>query len=158
MPEVSRGGGCRRGCGYGCGCTGLVLICAIMLLLYFPRDLEEKRIVRLVSTNLESLNECITNQTYDKACELKGVETVRTWPRADGELYIEFFCSGFGLPPSSVYEGFYYVSDDKPLGFQASPVPWQPDGDGWRWREDHGDNWQYTKKITDHWYYYKAGF
>lgn len=158
MAEVGRERGCRRGCGLGCGCAGLVLICAIALLLFMPRHWNEKKIIRLVSDNLEFLNESIANQTYERAYELKGVKTIRPYPRGDNELYIEFFCFGFGIVPSSVYEGFYYVSDDKPLGFQASPVPWQPDGDSWRWQQEHGDNWQYTKKIADHWYYYRAGF
>ena len=60
MPKAS------RGIRYWSGC-GLVVLCAIALLVfYLPRNSNEKRIVRLVSSNLQFLNECVATQNYDR--------------------------------------------------------------------------------------------
>jgi len=104
------------------------------------------------------LNECIENKTYDKIYKIRGIKQITPYSLSENKLYMDFFCNGFGIVPSSIYYGFYYVSNDEPTGFQAVPVKFEPDGDGWKWRELNGDNWNYTEKIADHWYYYEAGF
>ena len=71
---------------------------------------------------------------------------------------VEFELSSWGISPASVYEGFYYSPEDKPLGFQGVSVHFVPDGNGWTWSEPSGDNRQYTERIASHWYCYKAVF
>lgn len=137
----------------------LFLIFIITILLFFTFKISnEYKIVKLVNNNLDFLNECIEHKTYDKIYEIKSVKSIKPYSLGGNELYIDFYCYGFGIVPSSIYYGFYYVSDDKPLGFQATHVKLESDGDGWKWKEPDGDNWYYTKRIADHWYYYEAGF
>jgi hypothetical protein len=137
---------------------GIVFICIIAISLFFINNSSKNKIVRLVNNNRDFLNECIENKDYDKIYKIKGIKNIQTYSLSNNALYIDFYCFGVGLVPSSTYYGFYYVSDDKPLGFQASSVKLEPGGDGWKWREANGDNCYYTEKILDHWYYYKAGF
>lgn len=71
---------------------------------------------------------------------------------------VEFIVSDFGIGSSTTYKGFYYSPDDEPLGFQGTDVDWQPEGDGWKWKESEGDNFEYTEKIMDKWYWFEMHF
>jgi hypothetical protein len=71
---------------------------------------------------------------------------------------VEFLVSSRGIVPASIYEGFYYSPDDKPIGFQGEIVEFIVDGTGWKWEERSGDNFQYTEKIIDKWYWFKMSF
>lgn len=139
---------------------GIILICIIVISLFFIfKNSNEDKIVKLVNNNIDFLNKCVENEAYNKIYELKEINKITPYYLSDNELYIDFYCYGFGIVPSSIYYGFYYVSDDKPLGFQAVSVKLESDGEGgWKWRESNSDNRYYTKKIADHWYYYEAGF
>lgn len=112
----------------------------------------------MVNINQKFLNQCVENKAYDKIYKIRGIKRIQKYPLDNDGLYIDFYCYGFGLVPSSIYYGFYYVSNDKPSGFQATNVKLEPDGKGWKWKETNGDNWYYTEKISDNWYFYKAGF
>lgn len=138
----------------------LALALAIMLAIYVLANVfsNENRIDRLVTRNLSFLNECVKSKSYNEIYKLKTIKKITPYTYNKNEAYIDFYCYGFGLVPSSIYYGFYYTSKDEPVGFQAVPVEFRKDGDGWRWEEQGGDNWQYTRKIAEHWYYYKAGF
>lgn len=137
----------------------IIFICIFAISLFFIFNHSNKdKILRLVNNNLDFLNECVENKTYDKIYEIKKIKSITPYYLSANELYIDFYCYGLGLVPSSTYYGFYYVSNDEPLGFLATPVKLESDGDGWKWRESNGQNWYYTEKISDHWYYYEAGF
>ena len=71
---------------------------------------------------------------------------------------VEFTVRGFGIGPSTEYEGFYYSPDDVPLGFQGTDVELTEVDDRWQWAEEYGDNWGYTEKIVEHWYWFEAHF
>lgn len=126
--------------------------------IFTLKSTNEDKIFKLVNNNLSFLNECIENKTYDKIYQIKTIKEITPYSLGGKGLYIDFYCYGLGIVPSSIYYGFYYVSNDKPLGFQAVTVNLESDGDGWKWKEPNGDNWYYTKRIADNWYYYEAGF
>jgi len=115
-------------------------------------------IVIMVNNNRDFLNECVQKKDYDKTNEIRRIKKITPYYLSGNELYIDLYCYGSGLVPSSTYYGFYYTSNDEPVGFQAAPVKLEVDGDGWKWIESNGDNRYYTEKIADHWYYYEAGF
>lgn len=140
-----------------------VFICIMIILIIFAiRDLNWYRnkygIIKLVNNNLDFLNECIENETYDKIYELEKVKDIKKWPLDQNGLYIDFYYQSYGIASNTTYIGFYYVSEDKPTGFQAYPHELELKDKGWQWKESNGDNWYYTEKIADHWYYYEAGF
>ncbi len=155
MMKKSMDRGCRRGCGLGCGTV--VILVAILWLLR-PGNVNEGKVIRLVSNNIGFLNACVANQTYDRVYELKDVSKVTPRVTADRELYIEFECFSFGIAPSSAYWGFYYASDDKPTGYQGESMDLEWDEKDRQWRAEPQGNDYYTKKIADHWYYYKMVF
>jgi hypothetical protein len=135
----------------------IVIILAVSFILNSSILLKYK-IEWSVRHNLNYLNECIENGTYDKIYRIKGIRNITPYTLNDKELYIDFYCYGFGFVPGSIYYGFYYSSNDEPVGFQAVPVKLEPQGDGWKWKQIGGDNVYYTEKIAKNWYYYKAGF
>lgn len=137
----------------------IVFICIIAIIKFHSSTNSKKsKIKAIVNNNLDILIQSIENNDYDKAYKIDGIEEIRPYYLGDNEVFIDFYCYGFGLVPSSIYYGFYYVSNDEPLGFQATRVKLKLDGHGWKWREPKGDNYYYTEKIVDHWYYYEAGF
>lgn len=139
----------------------IIFICLLAIVTSFFGFKKEK-IFFLVYSNKDFLNECVKNNTYKNAYKIVGIKQITSYQLSNNEIYIDFYCTGTGLVPSSVYYGFCYISNDQPLGFQARPVKLKPDGKGWRWEErwenPNGDNWNYIEKITDNWYYYEAGF
>lgn len=134
----------------------------VILILFLFRNLKwyknKYEIKKLVNNNLEFLNKCIENESYDKIYELKEVKNIMKWPLDDNGIYIDFYYSGYGIASNTAYIGFYYVSEDKPTGFQGDPYKLKSKEKGWEWKELNGDNWYYTEKIADYWYYYEAGF
>jgi hypothetical protein len=130
----------------------------VLSFIFISHQSNKDKVEKIVTTNQDLLNECIQNKTYDQLYKIKGIKNITPYTKENNELYIDFYCYGFGIVPSSIYYGFYYSSNDKPMGFQAAPVKLDVDGNGWQWQETNGDNYYYTEKITSHWYYYKAGF
>ncbi|SHE91929.1 hypothetical protein SAMN02745784_02215 [Tissierella praeacuta DSM 18095] len=143
--------------------TKRFFICILVILILFTfRNFTWYRnkyeIKKLVNNNLDFLNECIQNGTYDKIYELEKVKDIKKWPLDDNEFFIDFYYNGYGIASNTTYIGFYYISEDKPIGFQGYPKNLNQRGKGWQWKELSGDNWYYTEKIADHWYYYESDF
>ncbi len=137
----------------------IVFICIIVIIQFNnPTNLNKSKIKSIVNKNLDILNESINNNDYDEAYKIDGIEKIESQYLGGNKSFVDFYCYGVGLAPSSIYYGFYYVNPDEPLGFQATRVELEVDGDGWEWEESNGDNYYYTEKIVDHWYYYEAGF
>lgn len=137
----------------------VLLIIAVIFLNSRIRSYSRKnKIFKMVTDNIELLNESVSSGEYDEAYKIKGIEDISTYRTSTGRLYIDYYCYGFGIVPSSIYYGFCYVAEDKPIGFQGTDVKLTKSGSGWAWQEPSGDNYCYTEKITDHWYYYEAGF
>jgi hypothetical protein len=109
----------------------IVFICAAAIALFFAFNNSNKdKIVRLVNNHLELLNKYVENKAYDKIYEIKGIKRITPYFLSDNEVYIDYYCYGFGLAPGSTYYGFYYVSNDKPSGFQGTSIKLELDGNG----------------------------
>lgn len=140
----------------------LIVFLAIAIIVFVIPNissyLNKSRIINIVRGNQELLNSSIQEGSYNDVLKIDGVRDIHFFKTDAGNTYIDYFCSGFGIVPSSVYYGFYYHSIDEPIGYQGVNVKLTRDSSGWSWRQPGGDNWCYIEKIEDHWYYYEAGF
>lgn len=68
------------------------------------------------------MNQSVSTGAYYEAYKIKGVKDISVYTTNNGKPLIDYFCTGFGIAPSSIYYGFYYVSDNVPTGFQGSDV------------------------------------
>lgn len=142
--------------------AAVVLLVALVLILSlagsYGRYRAKVNTKELVLEHVQFLNESIESGEYEKVLSLKGVEKQSFWKNDGESLIIEYFCKGTGIASAGTYTGFYYTSEDQPVGFQGTATNFTKTKNGWRWEEKDGDNYEYTEKITDHWYYYEAGF
>lgn len=136
----------------------LLVIIVICLNSKIRNCSQKNKMFKIVTNNIELLNQSISSGDYNKAYKIKEVEDIYVYRTSRGTLFVDYFCHGFGIVPSGIYYGFYYVADNIPTGFQATDVELTQKGKGWAWQEASGDNWYYTEKIAEHWYYYEAGF
>ncbi|MCF6465342.1 hypothetical protein [Clostridium sp. Cult2] len=139
----------------------IIFILLFLIIFIVPRIrsyVTKTKIINIVKNNQELLNDSISKGSYKEILSINGVRDVDIYTTDRGNIYIEFFCSGFGIVPSSLYYGFYYHGIDEPMGFQGSSLKFEQQGHGWYWREINGDNYNYTEKIIDNWYFYVAGF
>lgn len=137
----------------------VIVLCSIPIVTsHIISYINKAKINSIVRNNLKPLNNFIKNGSYSDLLEIKGIKDIHIFETDEGNTYIDYFISGFGIVPSGVYYGFYYHSVDEPIGYQGTSVELTKDGQGWSWNESNGDNWYYTEKIEDHWYYYEAGF
>lgn len=117
--------------------------------------LSKDQVFFLVQENHDFLLQCITDNDSDRAKEVTGIQSVRI----EKDAYVEFYCGGSGLVPSSNYYGFYYSPDDIPLAVDVTLTEnLNPQGDGFGWEEPDGDNWYYTERIMENWYYYESHY
>ena len=138
----------------------LIILCITVFRIYHN---PERKIRNFVTKNEEELTviakEYLSGERYylsNQKDEYKGVE-------ADGlkrgkHDIVEFFYSGKGIVPASVYYGFYYSPDDVPVSHQNGEAPVREVKEGeWEWN-GIGDNGGVTKKIKENWYYYEAWY
>ncbi len=117
--------------------------------------LSKDQIFSLVQDHHEFLLQCITDNDPDRAKEVTGIQSVRI----EKDVYVEFYCGGSGLVPSSSYYGFYYSPDGVPLAVDVTLTEnLAQEGGGFGWEEPDGDNWYYTERIMDNWYYYESHY
>lgn len=117
--------------------------------------LSKDQIFSLVQDHHDFLLHCITDNEPDRAKEVTGIQNVLVEINA----YVEFYCGGSGLVPSSSYYGFYYSPDDLPLAVDVTRTEnLRPEGNGFGWEEPGGDNWYYTERIMENWYYYESHY
>jgi len=79
--------------------------------------------------------------------------------RADTDAgMVEFRTGGWGLAPSSTYEGFYYSREDVHLPFQGNTDLTMEPREGYAiWNDGYG-NWGKSWRIFENWYWYQAYF
>ncbi len=71
---------------------------------------------------------------------------------------VHFTTSTKGLVPSGTSIGFYYSTNDIPVGYEGGYDNLEKVGKNkWKWN-DVGDNHGTTIKIRDNWYYFDASF
>ncbi|HEY8363738.1 MAG TPA: hypothetical protein VIK77_12860, partial [Tissierellaceae bacterium] len=71
----------------------LFILILIRILIRFYWYKEKLEIMKLVKDNLDFLNQCIQNETYDKIYELKKVKQIRKYRLDNDDVYIEFYCT-----------------------------------------------------------------
>lgn len=79
---------------------------------------------------------------------------VSSWNNA---TMVQFETQSIGLGSGSTYKGFYYINNDKPVGFQGTSVAFLERDPGWYWTDDT-DNWMYVERILPNWYWFEAHF
>ena len=79
--------------------------------------------------------------------------------RADSDAgMVEFRTGGWGLVPSSTYEGFYYSREDVHLPFQGNTDLTMEPREGYAIWDDGYGNWGKSWKLFENWYWYQAYF
>lgn len=123
---------------------------------FFNRaTMTKEDIFEYVSVNQEELLTYILDTTFNDNQKLKyDGFTVSSYE--DGAM-VDFEVFAFGLAPSSSYRGFYYVTEDEPIGFQGLKVEFVQQGSQLYWT-DGTDNEMHVEKILPHWYWYEMKF
>ena len=76
----------------------------------------------------------------------------------ENDKIVQFYVSGKGIAPASVYYGFYYSPADIPVSYCNDNYRLESDGKNqWKWNGT-GDNGGKIRKICENWYYYEAWF
>ena len=120
----------------------------------------ERRIFTMVKRNLSeyelAAEQMLNGEVPAYGIDVSGVRDVKV---SLGEhKSVNFFVTGFGLVPSSVYYGFYYSPEDLPMMYMDETAKLtEQEENVWKW-QGVGDNDGVIKKITDGWYYYEASF
>ena len=138
-----------------------------ILLMFFltvtsADNLSKDQIFSLVENNHELLQECVDARDYKRAEQIAGIQSARAG-RLTESAYVEFYCGGYGLVPSSSYYGFYYSPKDIPLAIDVTQTKnLRSEGNGFAWHENWeragADNSYYTERIMERWYYYESHF
>ena len=132
----------------------VVLTC--IALVSRPDNLTRDQIFSLVRENHAFLRQCIDANDPDRALALQGIQKAHV---DQEEGYVDFYCGGAGLTPSSSDYGFYYSPADLPLAADVTATnQLTPQANGWGWKQPDGDNTYYTERIMDCWYYYESHF
>ncbi len=135
-----------------------VLLFVVMMAGGSSDALSKDQIFSLVQEHHDFLFRCITDNDPDRAKEVTGIQEIHV----EKDAYVEFYCGGSGLVPSSSYYGFYYSPDDLPLAVDVTVTEnLRPEGNGFGWKQSgglDGDNWYYTERIMENWYYYESHY
>ena len=119
----------------------------------FKRTKEETTI--FVNKYSSDLAQIVDNIIANKSAEnitFKNISAI-SYKQINASDYIGFYYDSQGMLGGQ-YWGFYYISNDKPIGDQGFEMDLKKSGDGWEWKEADGNNYYYTEKLKDNWYYY----
>lgn len=139
--------------------TVLISVVALALItITFLLDkavMTKSEIFQYVTENQEELLSFVSAESFaDEQMQQYKRFCVTAWNDAS---VIQFETQSIGLGAASTYKGFYYVSDDNPVGFQGTDVAFSEQPPGLYWT-DGTDNWMYVEKIIPHWYWFEAHF
>lgn len=135
----------------------VVVLLAVFFLVFFFHLPPKSYIFRYVKSHRAQLeafaDRLISNRVRDET-------HYHSWrvSYSDTTGTVEFITGGYGLVPSTVYQGFYYSPKDERIGFQGTKVAFTEHNRGWIWKDTRGDNWEYIEKIIDHWYWFEMHF
>lgn len=148
----------------------ILILFAVLAVIMILGDLRnpERRIRAFVERNQKELEALAKSYLEDTAGANERFQKEREEARYKGVeidgMYtgehpiVQFYHSGFGLVPSSVYYGFYYSPEDVPVPYINESFPLlQEEEDAWNWI-GVGDNGGRIERITSCWYYYEAWF
>ena len=136
----------------------IFLLFILIVIIYKSITNPLRQITFYVEKNKEALNEFSEAYFAGETQEEKfGDIEVNGIFGTDPEI-LQFFYSGKGIVPASVYYGFYYSPTDTPTTFQGyNYALTEVDDNEWEW-EAGGDNGGRIKKLDTCWYYYEAWF
>ncbi len=151
-----------------CVLGGLFVLCVGVygLMQYFGSPLLpgslECRYTREVSSHRQELLEisqtCLeTGKTPEDLPLANLVDTIQVIGYGTENAFVDFFCHGWGLVPSSSYYGFYY-SPQGPQSFWGGEEELLPTEDGGYAWQGEGDNHGFTRQIGENFYYYEGHF
>lgn len=139
--------------------TGIIIIFSLLIIVvtFFAirKPVSIQNFVKDHSDKLTQYAESMIQTGSNGKRETYGDYEMTYWATTN---MVEFVARKNGIGSSTVYEGFYYSPDDKPLGFQGNQVQFTESDSGWIWKESNGDNWEYTEKIQEHWYWFEFHF
>ena len=95
------------------------IIMMLFLIMTGSDNLSKQQIFTLVQDNHEYLQECVDAKDYEKAEEISGIKSVHSSSWSE-DSYVEFYCGGAGIVPSSSYYGFYFSPGDVPLAVDVT--------------------------------------
>lgn len=136
----------------------IILIIVLITVTYGIISNPQRRIKNFVSKNYlelgniadQYLNGEISTKTY------KGIKIEQVFTGTNN--IVQFYYSGSGLAPASVYYGFYYSPNDIPVAYQNMEYTLSGiSANEWEWSGE-GDNGGRTVRIMVNWYYYEAWF
>lgn len=133
----------------------ILLACALLLLCGCKAEAGYKTsIFNLVEQQQSTLLAYIEAEDYSAPMDLESVEAIYSC-----EQFVNFYCGGQGIAPSSQDYGFYYSFDGNPMGVLNSEVfcgyeELTEKEEGF-YAVVAGNNDYYTEKICDNFYYYE---
>ena len=139
--------------------TGIIIIFSLLIIVVtffvIRKPVSIQNFVKDHSDELTQYAESMIQNGSNGKSETYGDYEMTYWATTN---MVEFVARKNGIGSSTVYKGFYYSPDDKPLGFQGNQVQFTESDSGGTWKESDGDNWEYTEKIQDHWYWFEFHF
>ena len=130
----------------------LVLVLALLFCFHNPMI---RTYIGLRQPQLTAFSETMLNADGNFAAGKYGPWKVCAYPESG---MVEFRTGGYGLVPSSTYEGFYYSREDIHLPFQGNTDLTMEPREGYAtWNDGYG-NWGKSWRIFEHWYWYQAYF
>lgn len=139
-----------------------IIVFIVFIAVFYLKDCEKTKIIKYVKENHTKLQDYSEKISENTAVTIEDYDDweVTYWPDTN---MVEFLPKNhFSFRPvyESVYTGFYYSSDDSPLGFQGGNYMFTKHNSGWIWYEDRetSDNWEYTEKIMENWYWFEIHF
>lgn len=120
----------------------------------FGQDMLAKVFVKVFHNHLENYAEGLLKECDCTISDNYGFWKVTCYPE---DNMVQFSTGGAGLVANSVYEGFYYSSDNTHKPFQGADVPLIVNKDLAHWNGE-GDNWGKSTRLIDKWFWYEAHF
>lgn len=107
-----------------------------------------------VLNNVDVLSEKVVDILSKKSADGITYDNGKTidYKEYDYSNYVVFGYDAQGMLGGQ-YWGFYYSTNDVPIGDQGYELDLTKSKDGWYWQEPDGNNYYYTEKITDNWFF-----
>ena len=123
-------------------------------------EINQQEVHQLVIENKEVLEEIVSDIISEGSAasfSFGEIDDIH-YKRVRGDVaYISFMYSARGFLGGQ-YWGFYYISDDIPIGDSGFEMNLLLSQNGWTWHERGGNNFYFTEKITDNWFFWLMDF
>lgn len=122
-----------------------------------PGNLTDRdSVVDLYRENEEAFLKAAETGSFEDLKDIFGVSDVHL-----NRDYVDIYCGGTGMAPSSSYYGIFYSEGDDLCAIDVAPgdssALTERDG-GYFWEESGGDNSYYVEPLGNHYFYYEAHF